>query len=87
MAGSAPHKSGGCRVDTTAGVVVLSQRFWKAAVQIVSKHPCPRNGGLIYSFMFKRNGWIDGAILIKAGDVKSRSDNHTQTSLDLRYLV
>ena len=59
-------------------------------VKIMSKPPAPSNGCPIYSFfgpaMWTR--WMAGTVYNKSGGCqdKSRSDNHTQRSLDLRYL-
>ena len=82
----------GCRApnDSPQGAE-LSQRFWQTAVQIVSIPPATSNGVPIYLFMGKPamlTRWKDGTVPHKSGRCRhiSRSINHTQTSLTLRYL-
>ena len=74
-------------------VVELSRRS-QTAVQILSKPLAHSSGGQQWArftvFGAGRRcgpaGWL-AQLLIEAGDVdKSRSDNYTQSSLDLRYL-
>ena len=51
-------------------VMELLQRFWQAAVQIVSKPPAPNNGGPIYHFWGKpvrRTRCMDGTAPHKGG--------------------
>ena len=64
--------------------VELSQRFWQFALQIVSIHPGPGNGGPIYLFFGNPaiwTHWMDATAPQNIGRCrdKSRSDNKTQT--------